>query len=478
MSQYLAIDLKSFYASVECFDRGLDPLTTNLVVADSSKTEKTICLAVTPSMKAIGLGGRCRLFEVGVAVEKCNLERLQVAPQHHFTGESCDETELKNNSNLQLNYIIAPPRMARYLEVSSQIYKVYLRYVSPEDIFSYSVDEVFIDVTSYLKMYHISTHDLAVKMIRDVLSETGITATCGIGTNMYLAKIAMDIVAKKAPPDADGVRLAKLDEYSYKALLWDHQPLTDFWRFGKGIARKLENAHLYTMGDVAWFSLYHMDWFYKTFGIDAEILIDHAWGLEPTTMADVKAYQPESHSICDGQVLSSPYTHEDARIVVQEMAENVMYQLIEHRLVTDLFTLDIAYDRENCDKKIYVGKPKIDHYGREVPPPVHGSVRLDSPTNLGSILQKKLLELFDSITDWSLTIRKITITACNLTQDNGVSQLDLFADTEREEDEKAMQGAMLDIRKRFGKNAILKGTSFQNGATMRERNAQIGGHKA
>ncbi len=452
---YLAIDLKSFFASVECADRGLDPLTTNLVVADESKTEKTICLAVSHYLKAYGLGGRCRLFEVGEVVRN-----------------------VKNRTGETVEYIVAPPRMARYMEVSAQIYNIYLDFVSGDDIFAYSVDEVFIDATPYLKAYGLTAHELAVKMIRAVLAATGITATCGIGTNMYLAKVAMDIVAKHVEADEDGVRIAELNEMSYRQILWDHKPLRDFWRIGPATAKKLNANGMHTMGDVARMSLHNQEWFYKTFGIDAEILIDHAWGLEPTTVAEVKAYKPMAKSICEGQVLQEAYTNEKARIIVMEMADSIMYQLVDKGLVTDLINLDIGCDRENCDKGIFKGVPKLDHYGRLVPPPAHGSHRLEVASNLGSVITSATLEIFDRITEPELSIRRISITAGNLVEDGGAVQFDLFSDVEKQENEKNLQEALLSIKKRYGKNAILKGTNFEDGATMRQRNEQIGGHKA
>ncbi len=474
--QYLAIDGKSFYASAECVDRNLDPLTTNLVVADETKTDKTICLAVSPSLKALGLGGRCRLFEVRQKVKLANEKRLQAAPGHVFSGSSSDATALAADPGLALDFIIAPPRMARYMEVSATIYSIYLRYVAPEDIFPYSIDESFLDITGYLNTYNQTAHELAMTMIKQVLCETGITATCGIGTNLYLAKIAMDIVAKKAMPDADGVRIATLDEDSYKRLLWDHKPITDFWRIGRGTAAKLAKNNIFTMGDVARMSLYHEEWFYQTFGIDAEILIDHAWGIEPTTMDLVQNYKPATKSITEGQVLSEPYSYNKAKIIIREMAENVMLQLCEKKCVTDSLTLDIGYDRENCDNGSYRGETKIDHYGRVVPKPAHGSVTLLQATNLGSKIISSCEDLFCRIATPSLPIRRITITAGRIVPEGGFTQMDLFTDTKEMEKEKSLQEAMLHIKKRYGKNAILRGTSYTEGATGRIRNQSIGGH--
>ncbi|MCD7847506.1 MAG: DNA methylase [Oscillospiraceae bacterium] len=475
---YFAIDLKSFYASCECADRHLDPLTTNLVVADQSRTEKTICLAVSPSLKAYGIPGRARLFEVVQKVQEVNAERLRKAPGHRFTTECFDSVGLSEDPNLKLSYIVAPPRMARYVDVSAQIYSIYLKYIAPEDIFSYSIDEVFIDATGYLHTYGMTAHELCMTLIREVLYATGITATAGIGTNMYLAKIAMDIVAKHVPADKDGVRIAELDEHSYREKLWNHTPLTDFWRIGKGTARRLEKRRIYTMGQLARMSIYDQEWFYKEFGIDAEILIDHAWGIEPTTMELVKSYKSETNSLSEGQVLSEPYPYEKARIIVQEMTDSLMLQLTTKGLVSDSFTLDIAYDRENCDKGNYIGDTKTDHYGRLVPKPAHGSTRLDSPTNIGSQLQNAIVGLFDRIVDKNLTVRRITVTANRVIPDPGIMQVDMFTDTERLEKEKNLQDAIVGIKQRFGKNSVLKGTNFLEGATMRERNGQIGGHKA
>ncbi len=481
---YLAIDLKSYFASCECADRHLDPLTTNLVVADETRTEKTICLAVSPSLKAHGIPGRPRLFEVIQAVKMVNTERLANLRRitHNksasFTSSSIDAEVLASDPWAELAYITAPPRMARYVETSAAIYSIYLKYVAPEDIFAYSIDEVFIDATGYLSTYRMTAHELAMTMIREVLYTTGITATGGIGTNLYLAKVAMDIVAKHVPADKDGVRIAELDEYSYKAKLWDHTPLTDFWRVGGATARKLQKHYLYTMGDVARQSLINPEWFYKTFGIDAEILIDHAWGREPVTMEHIKNYKSDTNSISEGQVLSEPYPYAKTKVIVREMADNIVMQLVEKNLVTELITLDIGYDRENCDNGRYLGDAKTDHYGRLVPKPAHGSMRLGSPTNLGSTIIGSAVSIFERIADPALTVRRVTIAACNVTEDEGVYQLDLFTDAEKQEKEKNLQAAMASIKRRFGKNAVLKGTNFEDGATGRERNKSIGGHRA
>ena len=486
---YLAIDLKSFYASVECVDRHLDPLTTNLVVADASRTEKTICLAVSPSLKAYKIPGRARLFEAVQRVKEVNAQRLQTAirqkkavrgedGKYHFASTSFDANALNADPALGLSYIVAPPRMQRYLDVSTQIYKTYLKYVSPADIYPYSIDEVFIDVTGYLPYYHMSAHELAMTMVREVLYNTGITATAGIGTNLYLAKLAMDIVAKHIPADKDGVRIAELDEQSYRYLLWNHRPLTDFWMTGPGTVKRLEKHGIHTMGELAYFSTVNQDILYKEFGVDAELLIDHAWGLEPCGMKEIKAYKPSTNSISEGQVLSCPYPYDKARIIVIEMADSLVLQLTDKELVTDSLTLDVGYDRENCDSGKYRGPVHIDHYGRTVPKGAHGTVKLDNPTNLGSILISATTELFERIVDKTLTVRRITIAANRVVKDEGFFQVDLFTDTTKLEKEKKLQNAMLGLKKKFGKNAVLKGTNYLDGATMRERNQQIGGHKA
>ena len=486
---YLAIDLKSFYASVECVDRHLDPLTTNLVVADASRTEKTICLAVSPSLKAYKIPGRARLFEAVQRVREVNAQRLQTAIQQHkavrgedgkyrFASTSFDANALNTDPALGLSYIVAPPRMQRYLDVSTQIYKTYLKYVSPADIYPYSIDEVFIDVTGYLPYYHMSAHDLAMTMVREVLYTTGITATAGIGTNLYLAKLAMDIVAKHIPADKDGVRIAELDEQSYRYLLWNHRPLTDFWMTGPGTVKRLEAHGIYTMGDLARFSIHGEDRLYEIFGVDAEILIDHAWGYEPCGMAQIKSYKASTNSISEGQVLGCPYTNEKAALIVREMAELLMFRLTEKKLVTDSLTLEVGYDRENVDSGGYRGTTQTDRYGRTLPKAAHGTVRLETPTNLGSQIVEQSVKLFRRITDPALTVRRINLTANRVQEDAGVEQVDLFHDTQKQEKEKRLQQTMLDIRNRFGKNALLKASSYEEGATMRQRNGQIGGHKA
>ena len=488
MKTYLAIDLKSYYASAECVARHLDPLTTNLVVADASRTEKTICLAVSPALKAYGIPGRARLFEVVQKVREVNAARLQDAIRSHTAlikdgvpslgTPSFDAEALRRDPTLEVSFLTAPPRMAYYMEVSAKIYAIYLKYIAPEDIHVYSIDEVFMDVTSYLAHYQMSARDLAKAMIREVLYSTGITATAGIGTNLYLSKLAMDIVAKRTPPDSDGVRIAELNEESFRYLLWDHRPLTDFWHTGAGTVRRLEKLGITTMGELARASLTDEERLYKEFGVDAEILIDHAWGIEPCGMAEIKSYQPSDNSICEGQVLSCPYEYEKARIVVREMAESLAFQLSDKGMVTDSLTMSVGYDRENCDNGSYRGEIHIDHYGRKVPKSGHGTIRLDTPTCLASRVIRAAVELFGRIASPGLLVRRITITANRVTKDEGVYQLDLFTDTKQLEKEKKLQDTMSDIKKRFGKNAVLKGTNFLDGATMRERNGQIGGHKA
>ncbi len=502
---YIAIDLKSFFASVECRERNLDPLTTNLVVADSGRTEKTICLAVSPSLKSYGIPGRPRLFEVVQKVKEANEKRKQIAPNRRFEGSSWNDLELKENPSFALDYIIAPPRMACYMEYSTRIYDVYLKYVAPEDIHVYSIDEVFMDVTSYLKVYNMTPWEFAKTVIQDILQTTGITATAGIGTNMYLCKVAMDIVAKHTRPDKDEVRIAELDEMSYRRLLWNHRPLTDFWRVGRGYAKKLEENGLYTMGDIARCSIgkpneYHNEeLLYKLFGINAELLIDHAWGYEPCTMAEIKAYKPATNSLCSGQVLKCPYTYEKARLIVKEMTELLVLDLVDKGLVTDQMVLTVGYDIENLTdpkrRSMYKGAVTTDHYGRKVPKHAHGTTNLDRQTSSTRLISKAVTELYDRIVDKNLLVRRINITANRIVSENTVvkkneyEQLDLFTDYEElhrkqaEEDaalerEKNMQKAMLDIKKKFGKNAILKGINLEEGATAKERNEQIGGHKA
>ncbi len=497
--QYIAIDLKSFYASVECVERGMNPLTTNLVVADESRTEKTICLAVSPSLKAYGIPGRARLFEVVERVKQVNTSRRKKTPEGKFTGSSVLARELDENPSLELSYIAAPPRMAYYMEYSNRIYNIYLRYVAPEDMVIYSVDEVFIDATDYLATYKMTAHELAMTMVRAVLTETGITATAGIGTNLYLAKIAMDIEAKHMQPDADGVRIAELDEMSYRTNLWAHTPITDFWRVGRGIARRLAGMGVYTMGDVARLSLENEDILYKAFGINAELLIDHAWGYEPVLMEHIKKYKPASNSFSVGQVLTRPYTFDEARVVAMEMADNHSLDLVDKGMVTDQIVLTVGYDVESLtDPAVaskYKGEVTKDYYGRRVPKHAHGTTTLQEYTSSTRKIVDVVTELYDRIVNKDLLIRRINLATCRVIREKDIpkketyEQLDLFTDygmveeeraKEEEKDarEKKMQQAILDIKKKYGKNAILKGTNFLPGATARERNRQIGGHKA
>ena len=494
MKAYIAIDLKSFYASQECVERELDPMTTNLVVADDSRTEKTICLAVSPSLKAFGIPGRARLFEVIQRVKEVNAMRRTRAPGKQFTGKSCDANELKSNPSLELDYIVAPPRMAHYMECSTRIYEIYLKYVAPEDIHVYSIDEVFIDATPYLKTYGLTPREFARKLIYEVLETTGITATAGIGTNLYLCKVAMDIVAKRTDPDEYGVRIAELDEMSYRRTLWSHRPLTDFWRVGRGYAKKLEKHGIFTMGDIARCSVHNEQLFYKLFGVNAELLIDHAWGWEPTTITDIKAYRPTTKSLGAGQVLHEPYTWDKARIIVREMVDLLVLDLVDKGLVTDQIVLTVGYDRENLTdperRKQYRGEVTRDPYGREIPKHAHGTARLGRMTSSTRIITDAMMDLFDRITDPNLLVRRVNVVACRITPETEIpleeaQQLDFFMDyaaQEKEnadlEREKRRQQAVLNIRKKFGKNAILKGMNYQEGATTRDRNAQIGGHKA
>ncbi len=502
---YIAIDLKSFYASVECVERGLDPMSTQLVVADSGRTEKTICLAITPSMKAYGIPGRPRLFEVMQRIDGINAQRRRAAPGNRLTGSSFDVNELKAHGELAVEYIVAPPRMAHYIEFSTRIYQIYLEYIAPEDIHVYSIDEVFIDATSYLSTYGISARELAMKLILEVLGRTGITATAGIGTNLYLCKVAMDIQAKHIAADENGVRIAELDEMSYRRLLWTHRPITDFWRVGRGYAKRLESIGLYTMGDIAGCSIggprdfYNEALLYKLFGVNAELLIDHAWGWEPCTLADIKAYKPESSSIGSGQVLKSPYPFDRARLVVCEMMDALVLDLVDRKLMTNQITITIGYDIENLANESiradYHGDITTDFYGRRVPKHAHGSVGLNGYTSSAKRIMDAASELFERIADKRLLIRRLNITANNVIGETAVpdapeyEQLELFTDpaekeAERKQEtealarERRMQEAVLSIKKRFGRNAILKGISFEEGATAKERNEQIGGHKA
>ena len=481
---YIAIDLKSFYASVECAARNLDPLTTHLVVADPTRTDKTICLAVSPALKSYGIGGRPRLFEVVRAVARINEDRRRAAPGHRLAGSSSSDPELRANPALALDYLVAPPRMAEYMKVSSRIYGIYLRHISPEDIHVYSVDEVFIDATEYLRLYNCSARELAMRLIREVLAETRITATAGIGTNLYLAKVAMDIEAKHQEADADGVRIAELDEAAYRRLLWNHKPLRDFWRIGRGIAARLELVGIDTMGRLARASLDPAweAWLYKVFGVNAELLIDHAWGWEPCTMAAIKSYKPASNSLGSGQVLQSPYDYEKARIIVLEMTDQLVLDLVEKRLLTDQIVLSLGYDSASlAGEKAFKGPVANDWYGRAVPKPAHGSVNLGRPTSSTRVITEAVAGLFDRIADRHLLVRHVGVIANHVIPEDEPRprQLDLFEEApEDDARERKRQEAILEIRRKFGKNAILKGMDFEEGATTMERNRQIGGHKA
>ena len=496
---YIAIDLKSFYASVECVERGLDPLTTNLVVADSSRTEKTICLAVSPSLKAYGIGGRARLFEVVQRLREVNSQRRQSLPNYRFTGKSVHDPELKAHPDWEIDYITAPPRMAHYIEFSTRIYQVYLKFIAPEDIHVYSIDEVFIDATNYLRHYEMTGKELARTMVMEVLKQTGITATAGIGTNMYLCKIAMDIMAKHIPADKDGVRIAELDEMSYRRQLWSHRPLTDFWRVGRGVAQRLAPYGIDTMGKIARCSIEDEELLYQLFGVNAELLIDHAWGWEPCTIDLVKAYRPETHSLSSGQVLTCPYDVKKAKVVIKEMADNMAMNLVSKRMVTDQIVLTIGYDAESLTnptiKAKYNGPVRTDHYGRAVPKYAQGTERLNRMTSSARLLIRATTSLFDRIVNPDLLIRRMNLTVNNVVdrslarKKEAPVELDLFTDYEavrqqKEAEEEAlqkeqrMQEVLLNIKQKYGKNAILRGLNFEEGATAIERNKQIGGHKA
>lgn len=490
---YIAIDLKSFYASVECKERGLDPLTTNLVVADKSRTEKTVCLAVSPSLKQYDISGRARLYQVIEKVKEVNAERRLKAPNHIFTCSSYDDIALKNNPDLELTYIVAPPRMAYYMEYSNKIYSIYLKWFSAEDIYVYSIDEVFIDVTDYLQTYNMRASKLLTKVIQDVYENTGITATGGMGTNLYLAKIAMDIVAKHTQADENGVRIAGLDEKAYRKLLWSHTPISDFWRVGKGYSTKLEKHNIYTMGDIARISINNEELLYKLFGINAELLIDHAWGWEPVTLKEIKEYKPSTNSISSGQVLHRPYNYEDTKLIVKEMTELLTLDLVEKNLVTNQIVLTIGFDVENLvNSNIdYRGEITIDHYGRKIPKHAHGTINLDHNTSSTKIIIEAVMKLYERIMNKNLLVRRINITANNIIDEQAnklqksVEQLDMFGefkkrekDLENEKLEKNLQKSILNIKKRYGKNAIVKGMNLQEAGTTIERNSQIGGHKS
>lgn len=502
---YVAIDLKSFYASVECIERGLDPMNANLVVADASRTEKTICLAVSPALKSYGIPGRARLFEVVQKVKEINQQRKWKAPKGKLVGKSHFDNELKENPSLALDYIAAPPQMALYMEYSTRIYNVYLKYIAPEDIHVYSIDEVFIDLTAYLNTYGMSAKELTKTIIQDVYTTTGITATAGIGTNLFLCKVAMDIVAKHIPADKDGVRIAFLNESLFKEKLWTHRPLTDFWRIGKGYAKKLEENHLYTMGDIARCSLgddneYHNEaLLYKLFGVNAELLIDHAWGYEPCTIKEIKNYKPSNNSLGSGQVLHEPYTNPKARLIVKEMIDQLVLDLVDKQLVTDQIVLTVGYDIDNLTNENiannYVGEIVTDYYGRKVPKHAHGTATLTTHTSSLKHIMEAVLALYDRITNKELLVRRINISAnhikkeTDITFQNNYQQLDLFSNYEEElakeenkkaylEKEKKLQKAVLEIKKKHGKNALLKGMNLEEGATTKDRNNQIGGHRA
>ena len=495
---YACIDLKSFYASVECRERGLDPLTTNLVVADESRTEKTVCLAVTPSLKSYGISGRARLFEVIQKVNQINYERQKGLYKHQFIGASYNDIELKKSPNLKLDYIIAPPRMSYYMKYSMQIYSIYLKYVSPEDIFPYSIDEVFCDITDYLKTNQMSAYEFVTKMVQDVFKIAGITATAGIGTNPYLAKIAMDIGAKHVKPNREGVRIAELNEMSYRKLLWNHRPLTDFWRVGEGYSKKLEENRIYTMGDIARCSINNEELLYKLFGINAELLIDHAWGWEPCTIKNIKAYKPETKSISSGQVLHCPYNYEKTKLIVREMTDLLVLDLVEKKLVTNQLVLTVGYDIENLSnpaiRKTYNGEITIDRYGRNIPKHAHGTINLEKNTSSTKIIMNAVMTLYDRIINKDLLTRRITLVANNVQDERLVKderdfeQIDLFTNYEmlekrrkqeerNQQKEKNLQHALIDIKKKYGKNAVLKGMNFMEGGTTVERNGQIGGHQ-
>ncbi len=496
---FIAIDLKSFFASVECVERGLDPLNTNLVVADAGRTEKTICLAVTPSLKAYKIAGRARLFEVIQRVAEVNAERRTAIPGGRFSGRSHFADELKRDPSLELDFLTATPQMALYKSKSMQIYRIYLRYVAPEDIHAYSVDEVFIDATRYLHLYKLTAHQFAVKLIREVLNETGITATAGIGTNLYLCKVAMDIVAKHVEPDSDGVRIAELDEKGYREKLWEHTPLTDFWRVGHGIAARLEKHGIRTMGDIALQSVHNDEFFYKLFGVNAELLIDHAWGWEPCTMAAIKGYRSEAKSLSSGQVLPKPYDFEHGRLIVREMTDLLVLELVSKRLVTDQMELSVGYDIENItdpkNLKNFKGEITTDWYGRRVPKSAHGSINLRRKTSSTELILDAVSELYERIVDPGLLIRRLYVIANRIKHEDEVGSSDIIEQTdviallndetiERESEESSLQRerrrqhAILDIQKKYGKNAVLKAMNFEEGATTIERNGQLGGHKA
>ncbi len=495
---YMCIDLKSFYASVECIERNLDPLDTNLLVADESRTDKTICLAVSPSLKSYGLGGRCRLFEAKQKVKEVNYQRRKNNNYKNFTGKSFIASELNNNKSLELDFIAAVPRMNLYMKYSTKIYNIYLKYIAPEDILVYSIDEVFCDITNYLSFYKLSAEGLVMKIIEDVYKTTGITATAGIGTNMYLAKVAMDITAKRMKPNKFGVRIAYLDEMKYKKELWNHKPLTDFWRVGKGYTKKLEEHGMYTMGDIARMSINNEDFLFKLFGVNAEFLIDHAWGYEPCTIKDAKNYKPLNSSISQGQVLHCPYDFEKAKLIVKEMVDNLVLELVDKHLKTDQIVLTIGYDIENLTnpsiERRYKGEITIDAYGRKVPKHSHGTANIDHKTSSTKTITNEVMKLYDKIVNPILLIRRLNVTACNIVNEENeestsiIEQIDLFTNYEEiskqkekslkdEIEEKKIQKALLNIKKKYGKNSILKAMNYEEGATAKDRNLEVGGHK-
>ena len=495
---YMCIDLKSFYASVECIERNLDPLDTNLLVADESRTDKTICLAVSPSLKSYGLGGRCRLFEAKQKVKEVNYQRRKNNNYKNFTGKSFIASELNNNKSLELDFIAAVPRMNLYMKYSTKIYNIYLKYIAPEDILVYSIDEVFCDITNYLSFYKLSAEGLVMKIIEDVYKTTGITATAGIGTNMYLAKVAMDITAKRMKPNKFGVRIAYLDEMKYKKELWNHKPLTDFWRVGKGYTKKLEEHGIYTMGDIARMSINNEDFLFKLFGVNAEFLIDHAWGYEPCTIKDAKNYKPLNSSISQGQVLHSPYNFEKAKLIVKEMVDNLVLELVDKHLKTDQIVLTIGYDIENLTnpsiERRYKGEITIDAYGRKVPKHSHGTANIDHKTSSTKTITNEVMKLYDKIVNPILLVRRLNVTACNIVNEEYkestpiIEQIDLFTNYEEvskqkekslkdEIEEKKIQKALLNIKKKYGKNSILKAMNYEEGATAKDRNLEVGGHK-
>ena len=491
---YIAIDLKSFYASVECKERSLNPLTTNLVVADNNRTEKTVCLAVSPSLKQYGISGRARLYQVIQKVENINEIRKSKAPSRKFIGSSYDDIALKNNPNLKLDYIVAIPRMSYYMKYSTDIYKIYLKWFSSEDIVVYSIDEVFIDITNYLNIYNMPPRELATGVIKNIFDETGITATCGIGTNLYLSKVAMDIVAKHINADKNGVRIAGLDELTYRKLLWSHKPLTDFWRVGKGIAKKLEEYRIFTMGDIARVSIKNEELLYRLFGINAELLIDHSWGYEHCTIQDIKSYRPITNSISSGQVLHRPYNYEDAKLIVKEMTELLTLDLVKRNLITSKLVLTIGYDVENIKnldiKNNYTGEIILDYYGRKIPKYAHGTINIDHKTSSTKIITKKVIELYENIINKNLLVRRINLTACDVINEKDkcfmtYEQLNMFVDyskiekeRKKENSEKELQKAILNIKSKYGKNSILKCMNLMEAGTTVKRNSQIGGHNS